>query len=68
MRREASARSWSTACRSTAGWCRWSGARAGEPRHQRLWFDTDADARAAYFARLESLAAEGFIDSASAMM
>ncbi len=40
------------------------GPRLGEQRHQRLWFDTDAEARTAYFTRLESLAAEGFIDSA----
>ncbi len=39
------------------------GPRLGEQRHQRLWFDTDAEARTTYFARLESLAAEGFIDS-----
>ncbi len=39
------------------------GPRLGEQRHQRLWFDTDSEARTAYFARLESLAAEGFIDS-----
>ena len=39
------------------------GPRLGEQRHQRLWFDTDGEARTAYFARLESLAAEGFIDS-----
>lgn len=41
------------------------GARLAEPRHQRQWFDTDGEARTAYFARLESLAAEGFIDTAS---
>jgi predicted nucleic acid-binding Zn finger protein len=44
------------------------GPRLGEPRRQKLWFDTDAEARAAYFARLESLASEGFIDAASAMI
>jgi hypothetical protein len=44
------------------------GPRLGEPRRQRLWFDSDAEARAAYFARLESLAAEGFIDAAGAMV
>jgi predicted nucleic acid-binding Zn finger protein len=44
------------------------GPRLGEPRHQKLWFDSDAEARAAYFARLESLASEGFIDAASAML
>jgi len=35
----------------------------GEPRFQRLWFDTDAQARDAYFARLDRLAIEGFIDT-----
>ena len=44
------------------------GPRQGEARHQRLWFDTDAEARMAYFARLESLAAEGFIDSSTGMV
>ena len=29
------------------------GPRAGEPRHQSLWFDTDAEAREAYFGRLD---------------
>lgn len=44
------------------------GPRLGEPRRQKLWFDTDGEARAAYFARLEALASEGYIDAASAMM
>jgi hypothetical protein len=44
------------------------GPRLGRARHQRLWFDSDAEARTAYFARLESLASEGFIDSAGAGM
>lgn len=44
------------------------GPRLGEPRRQKLWFDTDAEARAAYFARLETLASEGFIDAASVMV
>jgi hypothetical protein len=44
------------------------GPEQGEARHQRLWFDTDAEARMAYFARLESLAAEGFIDSSTGMV
>jgi hypothetical protein len=35
----------------------------GDGRHQRLWFDTDAEARAAYFARLDELAGKGFIDT-----
>jgi hypothetical protein len=32
-------------------------------RHQRMWFDTDAEARADYFARLDELADKGFIDA-----
>lgn len=44
------------------------GPRLGEARRQKLWFDTDAEARTAYFARLESLASEGFIDAASALV
>jgi hypothetical protein len=44
------------------------GPRTGESRHQRLWFDTDTEARTAYFARLEKLAAEGYIDAASALV
>lgn len=44
------------------------GQRLGKARHQRLWFDTDAEARAAYFARLEALAAEGFIDSSTGLV
>lgn len=36
---------------------------AGEARLQRLWYDTDVIARDAYFARLDRLAAEGFIDT-----
>lgn len=35
----------------------------GESRFQRLWFDTDAEARDAYFARLDGLANDGFIDT-----
>jgi hypothetical protein len=35
----------------------------GEPRQQRLWFDSDREARDAYFQRLESLSKEGFIDA-----
>lgn len=44
------------------------GARASsnEPRHQRIWFDTDREARDAYFHRLESLAAQGFVDADAA--
>ncbi|MDC0712002.1 SWIM zinc finger domain-containing protein [Stigmatella sp. ncwal1] len=44
------------------------GPRQGESRRQKLWFDTDAEARTAYFTRLESLAAEGYIDAAASMM
>jgi len=36
---------------------------AGDARHQRLWFDTDKQAREAYFARLDDLETEGFIDT-----
>lgn len=39
------------------------GLRNNAPRHQRMWFDSDADARDAYFARLNTLAAEGYIDA-----
>jgi hypothetical protein len=42
------------------------GLRAGDARHQRIWFDTDREARDAYFARLESLAGEGFVDADAA--
>ncbi len=42
-------------------------ARLGHPRtherSQRMWFDTDAEAREAYFARLDELASKGFIDT-----
>jgi SWIM zinc finger len=42
-------------------------ARLGHPRtnerFQRMWFDTDAEAREAYFARLDELASKGFIDT-----
>ncbi|SEK98405.1 hypothetical protein SAMN05444354_103242 [Stigmatella aurantiaca] len=44
------------------------GPRQGASRQQKLWFDTDAEARTAYFSRLESLAAEGYIDAAASMM
>lgn len=43
------------------------GARAVEPRRQKLWYDTDADAQAAYFARLEELSKQGFIDADAAV-
>lgn len=45
------------------------GDRMETPRQQRLWFDTDKEAREAYFARLEELSADGFVDAddASAM-
>lgn len=39
------------------------GARAIEPRHQHLLFDNDQQAKEAYFTQLESLSAEGFIDT-----
>jgi uncharacterized Zn finger protein len=32
-------------------------------RQQRLWFDSDREARDAYFARLETLASDGYIDA-----
>jgi hypothetical protein len=38
----------------------------GEPRRQRMWFDTDSEARNAYFARLDQLAEKGFIDEGAA--
>jgi predicted DNA-binding WGR domain protein len=41
---------------------RW-GARAGKERHQKLWFDSDREAREAYFKRLDALAAEGYVDA-----
>lgn len=42
---------------------RW-GARAGDKeRHQRLWFDSDREAREAYFRRLDALAADGYVDA-----
>lgn len=39
------------------------GPRNAEPRQQRTWFDSDAEARDAYFARLDTLTADGFIDA-----
>lgn len=39
------------------------GERTAEPRQQRLWYDNDAEAREAYFARLERLSSEGFVDA-----
>lgn len=42
------------------------GAPLGAARHQKTWFDTDAEAREAYFARLDELAASGFIDTDAA--
>ncbi len=38
------------------------GPRHAEPRQQRTWFDSDAQAREAYFERLDALTGEGFID------
>jgi hypothetical protein len=37
--------------------------REPESRFQRMWFDTDIEAREAYFARLDELGAKGFIDT-----
>ncbi len=39
------------------------GARAEAPRHQRIWFDTDGEARDAYFKRLDALTSSGFVDA-----
>ncbi len=33
------------------------------PRHQRIWFDSDSEARDAYFQRLDALLDEGFVDA-----
>ena len=33
------------------------------PRHQRIWFDSDSEAREAYFQRLDALMTEGFVDA-----
>lgn len=33
------------------------------PRHQRIWFDSDSEARDAYFQRLDALMNEGFVDA-----
>jgi hypothetical protein len=33
------------------------------PRHQRIWFDSDSEAREAYFQRLDALMNEGFVDA-----
>lgn len=41
------------------------GPRSEEPRQQRTWFDSDAQAREAYFSRLDGLAKDGFIDADS---
>lgn len=38
----------------------------GDARHQRTWFDSDAEAREAYFSRLDTLAGQGFIDTDAA--
>jgi predicted DNA-binding WGR domain protein len=43
------------------------GKRLDAPRAQRLWFDSDREAREAYFTKLEALSAEGYIDSVSAI-
>jgi hypothetical protein len=44
---------------------RW-GPRTKEPRQSRVWFDSDQQARDAYFARLDQLSDEGFIDASVA--
>lgn len=33
------------------------------PRHQRIWFDSDSEARDAYFQRLDALTNDGFVDA-----
>lgn len=33
------------------------------PRHQRIWFDSDSEARDAYFQRLDALMNDGFVDA-----
>ncbi len=43
----------------------WGPRSAAVPREQRLWFDSDREAREAYFARLDGLGAEGYIDADS---
>ncbi len=43
------------------------GAVGTDPRHQRIWFDTDHEARDAYFRRIEALVAEGYVDAATAI-
>ncbi len=43
---------------------RWGDGRE-EGRDQRLWFDTDSEAREAYFTRVERLGEEGYIDAES---
>lgn len=47
-------------------WGARSGVNDAPSRQQKLWFDTDREAREAYFARLDALSAEGFIDAADA--
>jgi hypothetical protein len=36
-------------------------------RHQRIWFDSDHEARDAYFRRIEALVAEGYVDADTAI-
>ena len=43
---------------------RW-GERGAHPRQQRLHFDSVADARAAYFERVDALEAQGFLDASA---
>lgn len=42
---------------------RGSDAKTTNERFQRMWFDADAEAREAYFMRLDELASKGFIDT-----
>lgn len=41
------------------------GLRSEEPRQSRTWFDSDKQARDAYFARLDALTQDGYIDADS---
>ena len=35
----------------------------GQTKHSRIWFDTDSEARDAYFQRLDVLMKDGFLDA-----
>jgi hypothetical protein len=43
----------------------WGPRTSPSPRQQLTWFDTDEEARRAYFRRLQELQSEGFIDAGS---